>query len=69
MTPRWQTAPATTPVEKCAAPDNAPGSLTAEGSDGTLTLTWVAPALVAGADDPITEYEVRWRETAPKSKE
>ena len=68
MTPRWQTAPATTPVEKCAAPDNAPGSLTAEGSDGTLTLTWVAPALVAGADDPITEYEVRWRETAPKSK-
>ena len=60
-------APRATPFAKCAAPDNAPVSLTATPSGGKLTLAWTGPTLVAGEDDPIDGYRLRWRQTAPSN--
>ncbi len=58
-------APLASPVSRCGAPDNAPVDLTAEPGHQTLTLTWRAPALVTGEDDPISGYRVRWRQATP----
>ena len=52
------------PVERCAAPDNAPTGLSVTRGDGTLTLAWTA--LVASAKEKIS-YQVRWRLTASAS--
>ena len=59
-------APDASPIRPCAAPDNAPGEMAAAEGDGTLILTWTRPAL-AGGDDPITSYEVRWRLNSPEA--
>ena len=58
-------APLASPIARCGAPDNAPVDLTAAPGDETLTLTWSAPALVVGEDDPISGYKVRWRQVTP----
>ncbi|MYE47127.1 MAG: hypothetical protein F4X25_10395, partial [Chloroflexi bacterium] len=56
-------APLATPVEKCAAPDNAPSSLSVSEGDGTLDLSWTAPELVSAENEQVTGYQVRWRQT------
>ena len=55
--------PLATPVEKCAAPDNAPSSLSVSEGDGTLNLSWAAPELVSAENEQVTGYQVRWRQT------
>ena len=57
--------PLASPVSDCGAPDNAPVDLAAVPGHETLTLTWTAPALVVGEDDPITGYQMRWRQVTP----
>ena len=57
--------PLASPVSDCGAPDNAPVDLAAAPGHETLNLTWTAPALVAGEDDPISGYRVRWRQVTP----
>ena len=56
-------SPLATPVEKCAAPDNAPSSLSVSGGDGTLNLSWAAPELVSAENEQVTGYQVRSRQT------
>ena len=55
--------PRATPVEKCAAPDNAPSSLSVSEGDGTLNLSWAAPELVSAENEQVTGYQVRSRQT------
>ena len=55
--------PLATPVEKCAAPDNAPSSLSVSEGDGTLNLSWAAPELVSAENEQVTGYQVRSRQT------
>ena len=55
--------PPATPVEKCAAPDNAPSSLSVSEGDGTLNLSWAAPELVSAENEQVTGYQVRSRQT------
>ena len=54
------------PIERCAAPDNAPTGLSVTRGDGTLDLSWTAPALVTNENEKIS-YQVRWRLTASAS--
>ena len=55
--------PLATPVEKCAAPDNAPANLSVSEGDGKLDLSWAAPTLVSTENEKVTGYQVRWRQT------
>ncbi len=55
--------PLATPVEKCAAPDNEPSSLSVSEGDGTLNLSWAAPELVSAENEQVTGYQVRSRQT------
>ena len=64
--PVWAaSAPRTTPVEPCAAPDNEPRNLTANPGNKELALAWTVPTLVPGEDHAVDGYQVRWRKTAP----
>ena len=58
-----EATPVPTPIERCGAPDNAPGNLAADGGDGRIDLTWSTPA------GNITGYEVRWRLGTPASND
>ena len=56
-----EVTPVATPIERCGAPENAPGNLVVNSGDGRLDLTWSTPV------GNITGYEIRWRLGMPAS--